>query len=124
MKNIIKKGSSKLGGLLFHHPKVKYFTLDEWCEQGFPDEVYIIGTPDQLIIANIPIVDARFIDGVFYRIGLGKPKPCKWKIPHYLVHLKKSKSTVAEPEIRHYDFITPRDPNQSLKKGRFDNKGS
>lgn len=111
MKSIIKRGSSKLGGLLFRHPNLTYYTFHEWLEAGCPPDCYIMGTPDQLVICNIPIVDARFDTGVFHRITPSKPKQCKWKAPSYMRPKKAPKVREA-----HYDFITYYDVSRRSEK--------
>lgn len=117
MKTIIKKGSSKLGGLLFRHPNIEYMTLHEWLEKDCPKDTYIIGTPDQFLICNIPIVDALFDNGVFSKTVVGEPKLCKWKIPYYFAP-KKSNST-SIPSLHHFDFITVSNPDKVSKKLKF-----
>lgn len=111
MKSIIKRGSSKLGGLLFRHPDLTYYTFHEWIEAGCPSDCYVMGTPDQMVICNIPIVDARFDTGVFHRITPTEPKQCKWKVPSYM-RPKKTHST----REAHYDFITYYDVSRRSEK--------
>lgn len=87
MKSIIKKGSCKLGGLIFKHKDVTCMTPYEWKEAGFPSDVYIFASPDFFYITGIPIVDAFPDYGVFHKTPVRPMKECKYKVPWYLCAL-------------------------------------
>lgn len=84
MKNIIKKGSCKLGGLIFKHKGVESMTPFEWKEAGFPENVYINASPDFFCLTGIPIVDAFADHGVFHKTPVRPLKECKFKVFWYL----------------------------------------
>lgn len=86
MKNIIKRGSTKVGGLLFVHNNIKAYTFHEWIEANYPNNAYILGNIDEFLVCNIPIVDAIAINGVYKKVEPKKLEVVDWKVPWYINH--------------------------------------
>lgn len=90
MKSIIKRGSAKLGGLVFIHKNVPYMKLHEWVDKGCPSNTYVQSTPDLLMMCGIPIVDCIADHGVLHKRSCGKLKECKYKIPGCIMVSQKT----------------------------------
>lgn len=106
MKSIIRRGSAKLGGLVFLHKDVECIKLHDWVNQGCPSNVYVQSTPDLLMMCNIPIVDCIADHGVLHKRTPGKLKNCKYKIPGCIMLSQKT------PKSKNgsVDYITPTNP--------------
>lgn len=121
MKHIIKKGSAKLGGLIFYDdPKALEFT--DWVKKGCPDG-YVKITPDISVLTGIPIVDAKKMDAIYYKQQLiGPLQEVKYRVFQYMMPRENTKKDL--PPL-HLDYLEYRDPrrdisNQGLnyKKGK------
>ena len=107
MKHITKRGSCKLGGLLFSNLDGA-FEFTDWITKGCPSG-YVKVTPDIATLANIPIVDAEMINGVYFKCEVKPLVETQYKIFSYMMP-KKSKKHRYTPIV--YDYLTAADPRQ------------
>lgn len=108
MKNITKKGSCRLGGLVFYHPEIEHMRFHEWIEKGCPPDTYIYATPEILMLAHIPMVDVRIDCGTIFRSEVGELQQCDWRIMHYMMPSNRKIGTQRSV----FDGILPIDPKK------------
>ena len=107
MKHIIKRGSCKLGGLIFTDLKDSYEFTD-WVDRGCPSG-YVKITPDISCLCNIPIVYAVLVNGIYIKHDVMPLVKTDYKIFSYM-RPKKEKKHEFVPHT--YNFVTCADPRQ------------
>ena len=75
---------SNVAGVIFS-TKGAYKTLEAWIHEGAPDHSLVFDTPANLLRAGLPIVDARLVDGAYYKAKFKVPAHSDITVPYTLL---------------------------------------